>query len=179
MLIKQRLQNSSLHLPSSFDEGYTPTEGEGDGVRKAEFVADLQPRTQVEDCPCRVLERGSREWEWCQSTGGSWSSVLAALINWKSFLWDAQAAFSNSSVGDCIFFILLCRTHQPLGKVGAGQGVCGQSCWLCDAKCGIGLAGLRRTFRCCWKSFWGHWWPPALFSAVGNVVLKLSKAMDF
>lgn len=81
MLIKQRLQNSSLHLPSSFHEGYTPTEGEGDGVRKAEFAADLQPRAQVEDCPCRVLERGSQEWEWCQSTGGSLSSVLAALIN--------------------------------------------------------------------------------------------------
>lgn len=50
MLIKQRLQNSSLHLPSSFDEGYTPTEGEGDGVRKAQFIVDLQPKTQVEDC---------------------------------------------------------------------------------------------------------------------------------
>lgn len=36
MLIKQRLQNSSLHLPSSFDEGYTRTEGGRDGVRKAQ-----------------------------------------------------------------------------------------------------------------------------------------------
>lgn len=35
MLINQRLQNSSLRLSSSFDEGYTPTEGEGDGVKKA------------------------------------------------------------------------------------------------------------------------------------------------
>lgn len=68
-----------------------------------------------------VFERGNQEWEWCQSTGGSLSSVLAALINLKSFafLWDAQAIFSNSSVGDCIFFIL-CRTHYHLGRVGAG-----------------------------------------------------------
>lgn len=50
MLLKQRLQSSSLHLPSSFDGGYTPTEGEGDGVRKAQFIVDLQPKTQVEDC---------------------------------------------------------------------------------------------------------------------------------
>lgn len=51
MLINEGLQNSSLHLSSSFDEGYTPTEGEGEGVKKAWFVVDLQPKTQVEDCP--------------------------------------------------------------------------------------------------------------------------------
>lgn len=52
-----------------------------DGVRRVQIVVDLQPKTQVEDCPDTVFERGSREWEWCQSTGGSLSSVLAALIN--------------------------------------------------------------------------------------------------
>lgn len=49
MHISQSLQNSSLHLPGSFED-CTSTEGERDGVRKAQFVGELHPKTQVKGC---------------------------------------------------------------------------------------------------------------------------------
>jgi len=51
MHVSQNLQNSSSCLPSSFDEDYTSTEGEGDVIRKAQFVVELQPKTQVKGWP--------------------------------------------------------------------------------------------------------------------------------
>ena len=57
MHVSQNLQNSSSCLPSSFDEDYTSTEGEGDVIRKAQFVVELQPKTQVKGWPWNDVGR--------------------------------------------------------------------------------------------------------------------------